>query len=388
MLEIADIVIVGGGIVGTLLAYELSLRSVRVVLLEANALASGTSGSAFAWINASSKDDDEVYHRFNAEALGRWRTLRERDSKLPGIYGGGALSWTQNDPIRRDALRKKANRLASWGYPVVSVNGLEISALEPALDAGQKPETEGIFFPSELWIETGRVIRYLAEQARKRAAEICEDTPFLGITLDSAGRVSQVRTAKGNISTRNLILAAGNATPSLLDFLPPLSVQIKQRVPLVFAPGILLELSPSEHLPKIDRVLCPDSEMGLRLRSTPNGGLLLGADSLDARLKSEPVAAVLGDAEEILLSHAARYFPTLEDVDLRGKGTVRLCERVMPADAMPIVGRLPDVEGITVAVTHSGITLAPLIAALLAEEMLTSKLPAALRPYAPSRFSR
>ena len=123
MPEIADVVIVGGGIIGTLLAYELSLRSVRVVLLEANALASGTSGSSFGWINASTKNENEAYHRFNADAVTRWRILRERDSKLPGIHGGGALNWTQGDPIRRDGMRRKSNRLTAfsrqgWSAPM------------------------------------------------------------------------------------------------------------------------------------------------------------------------------------------------------------------------------------------------------------------------------
>ena len=384
MPEIADVVIVGGGIIGTLLAYELSLRSVRVVLLEANALASGTTGGSFGWINASTKAEDEAYHQFNADALNRWRTLRERDSNLLGVHGGGSLSWAQGDSLRRDNLRRKSNRLASWGYPTAAVTRSEILALEPAL-ASLAPDAEGIFFPSELWIETGRVVRYLAELARKRAADIREYSPFLGIGLDNTGRVAQVRTAQGNLSTRHVILAAGNATPSLLEFLPN-AAELRQAVPLVPAPGILWELPLSENLSAINRVLSPDDESGLRLRPTRDGGFMLGADSLDSRLKTEPAETVLRDAEEVLLSKMTPHLPSWSSAKSPLQGTIWLCERVMSADELPIIGRLPDVEGITVAVTHSGITLAPLIAALLAEAMLTGKLPAALRPYSPARF--
>lgn len=389
MPEIADVVIVGGGILGTLLAYEFSLRSVRVVLLEANALASGTTGSSFGWINASTKDENEDYHRFNADAVNRWRTLRERDSKLPGIHGGGALTWAQGDPKRRDNLRRKANRLASWGYPTVTVSQSEMFALEPAL-AEKSPynsaqDAEGIFFPSELWIETGRVVRYLAELARKRAADIREYTPILGIGLDNTGRVAQVRTGQGNLSTRKVILAAGNATPSLLDFLPN-APELRKSVPLISAPGILLELPPSENGRSIERVLSPDDATGLRLRPTRDGGFLLGADSLDECLKTEPTEAVSHDAPDLLISHTIKYASLLSSNQIFSSPDLRVCDRVMPADELSIVGRLPDIEGIIVAVTHSGITLAPLIAALLAEETLTGKLPMALRPYSPARF--
>jgi glycine/D-amino acid oxidase-like deaminating enzyme len=107
---------------------------------------------------------------------------------------------------------------------------------------------------------------------------------------------------------------------------------------------------------------------------------------LDARLLTETPETVLPDAPDFLLTHTAQHLPAISQ--RRETGTVRVCDRVMPADELPIIGRLPDAEGVTVAVTHSGVTLAPLIAALLAEEILTGKLPPILRPFSPHRFVR
>jgi glycine/D-amino acid oxidase-like deaminating enzyme len=206
MPEIADVVIVGGGILGTMIAYELSLRAMRVVILEAHALASGTSGSGFAWINASSKDENEAYHRFNADAVMRWRTLRERTPHLPGLHGGGSLYWTAGgQTAQRTTLRGKAAQLQSWGYPLVSLSRSELLALEPAI-GGYHPEAhlpadaEGVFFPSEMWLETGRVIRFVAELTRKLSADIREYLPLTGVVLNAEGRVSLVRTAPHVIS--------------------------------------------------------------------------------------------------------------------------------------------------------------------------------------------
>lgn len=389
MPEIADVVIAGGGILGTLIAYELSLRAMRVVLLEAHALASGTSGSSFAWVNASTKDDNEAYHRFNADAVTRWRTLRERTPHLPGIHGGGSVFWTAGgNATQRSKLRRKLTRLQAWNYPATALSRAELLTLEPGLggthpEALLPPESEGVFFPSELWIETARVVRFMVELTRKSAADIREYLPMTGVALNAQGRVSLVRTAQGNISTRHLILAAGTRTPALLGLLPNPD-QMRQLAPLKSAPGILLEVPTAAKFPALGRVLCPLDDVGLRLRPTLDGGILLGSDALDARLLTENAETVLRDAPAFLMTHATRHLPA--PVSGQETGTARLCERVMPADELPIIGRLPDAEGITVAVTHSGVTLAPLIAALLAEEIFTGKLPPVLRPYSPHRF--
>jgi len=60
--------------------------------------------------------------------------------------------------------------------------------------------------------------------------------------------------------------------------------------------------------------------------------------------------------------------------------------RPLPGDERPIVGPLPGLTGVYVAVTHSGVTLGPLLARLLAEEIATGKMPPLLAPYRPDRF--
>lgn len=65
----------------------------------------------------------------------------------------------------------------------------------------------------------------------------------------------------------------------------------------------------------------------------------------------------------------------------------RRCMRPMPADGLPIVGALPGIQGVYLLVTHSGITLGPLLAQLLADEIVTGRISPWLERYRPDRFS-
>jgi D-hydroxyproline dehydrogenase subunit beta len=65
----------------------------------------------------------------------------------------------------------------------------------------------------------------------------------------------------------------------------------------------------------------------------------------------------------------------------------RVCVRPLPADGRSIVGWLPGADGVYVAVTHSGVTLAAYLARLITAELITGAAPAGLAPYRPGRFT-
>ncbi len=66
--------------------------------------------------------------------------------------------------------------------------------------------------------------------------------------------------------------------------------------------------------------------------------------------------------------------------------SVRLAARPMPADGLPIVGPVPGVDGVHVAVTHSGVTLAPVVGRLVAGEVVTGARADELGGVRPDRF--
>jgi glycine/D-amino acid oxidase-like deaminating enzyme len=85
-----------------------------------------------------------------------------------------------------------------------------------------------------------------------------------------------------------------------------------------------------------------------------------------------------------LLAQAARFFPALAGVPVERWW---LAWRAMPADRLPIVGPLPWLDSLYLAVTHSGVTLAPVLGRLVAREVADDTADGLLAPFRPGRFT-
>lgn len=391
MPEIVDVVVVGSGIMGVCLAYELARRTLRVALLEAYALGSGTTGSGFAWLNATSKtESSEPYFRLNAEALRRYETLvLEHKAESLGIHSGGTLYWARNSEAQQVAtLRRRAERLQVLGYPYTTVNAHEMEILEPSVRFRRVPneDVEGLYAPADKWVEPLRLIRFLANYARNHNAAIKEYCPIESFHTDMQGRVSMVRAGGVEYATRSVVLAAGLQTSALIRLLTS-NPQSLQSVPIKQIPGVLVDTAPQSAEGQMRRVLYPPDSGGLHFRPTASGGLLVGADDTDAIAHGESLDTKrLSDIGKSLLVRVSDWLPQLSLLEtVKGMSTY-LCMRPVPQDDHPIVGALPGVKGVYVAVTHSGLTLAPLLAHLLAEEIMLKQIPPQLADYRPDRF--
>ena len=391
MAEIADVVIVGGGIIGIALAYELARRTLRVTLLEAHALGSGVTGSGFAWVNATSKADrDEDYFQLNAASVRLYdEFLRLHHAEPVGINAGGTLLWADT-PEQKERLKKQAEQLLAYDYLLSHLDITEMEALEPHIQfrSPTKGEAEGWYCPADKWVEPSRLVRFLADYARRNNADIREYTPVREFSLDTLGNISLIKTDKAQIATRTLIIAAGAQTPALLSLLKP-DQTLTQCVPLKRVPGILTDTGNQTAQGLAQRILYPPDRGGLHLRPTSTGGLLIGADDTDALVTEAPLPpARLQEIGRTLLVRASDWLPTLPIADAGRHLSTYICNRPIPQDDRPIVGRLPNISGVFVAVTHSGVTLAPLLASLLAEEIVLKHIPPLLNPYRPNRFLR
>jgi glycine/D-amino acid oxidase-like deaminating enzyme len=85
-----------------------------------------------------------------------------------------------------------------------------------------------------------------------------------------------------------------------------------------------------------------------------------------------------------LLRRARRTIRGLDDARVVAH---QVCVRPLPPDGQSIVGRLPGIPGLYVAVTHSGVTLAAHLSRLIAAELTTGTPPGPLAPYTPARFT-
>jgi glycine/D-amino acid oxidase-like deaminating enzyme len=133
--------------------------------------------------------------------------------------------------------------------------------------------------------------------------------------------------------------------------------------------------------PLTDRVVYVPGGPGpaVHLRQRADGSVLVGEGTQETTVTDPGLAHA-----RALVSQAARCFPVLAGV---GVDRWWLAYRAMPSDRLPIVGRLPWVEGLYLAVSHSGVTLAPVLGRLIADEVATQTADGLLAPFRPARFA-
>ena len=150
--------------------------------------------------------------------------------------------------------------------------------------------------------------------------------------------------------------------------------------PLPFAPvpGLLLRLGhPGNPLRRILHTPV------MNVRPDGRDYLILQAADLDERLDGRrdlrPANPLIGE----ILARGIAGVPALAAATL---AEIRIGVRPIPADGYPSTGRIDPADGYVEAVTHSGVTLGPLLGRLIASEILTGEVDPLLAPFRANRF--
>lgn len=385
----ADVVVVGGGVIGCACARELALRGLRVTLVERESLAAGASGRNHGLLLTPTdpalipmtEHGSGVYDEIAADPPIPLRIERERIGML--IVG--------DEERGREDARAEADAAAACGVPVERLRGDDLHAAEPELapdlDEGWLLDDARIVDPSSLTVA-------LALLAREAGAEILRHLPVRAIRMEG-DRARGVVTDDGAIEAGTVVVAAGPWSDRLLR---PLGVSL----PVQPARGWLVHLGPAagllrhvvegagwHALPGVDPmppvtagdVVEGDAEpvLGSLLQQNPDGTLLAGS-SRQAAYSSEPEDP--GVPREII-RRAIRLVPALEKIRVAGSWWGL---RPMTPDGLPIVGRVR--EGLVVATGHGsfGVVLAGGTAPLVASLVTGDAPPLDPTPFDPARF--
>ena len=117
----------------------------------------------------------------------------------------------------------------------------------------------------------------------------------------------------------------------------------------------------------------------MHLRQRADGSVLIGE-----RTQETPATNPGLHHARALAAQAARFFPVLAGVAV---DRWWLAYRAMPADRLPILGPLPWLDSLYLAVSHSGVTLAPALGRLVAQEITDQPPDGLLAPFRPGRFA-
>jgi glycine/D-amino acid oxidase-like deaminating enzyme len=343
-----DVIIVGGGIAGAMLCFELSCAGVKVRLIETEARpGSGVSGRSFGWINAINGDPEGAPEMFalRREGLARFAALNRRfDGALTAAGAGGsegALLW-QADGTLSEALRAK---MLAAGYRVDLLQAHQAAAFLPGV---RLPELV-LHVPQELAVQPAHVCKLLLDGAVSRGAEV-----ICGQRVDAvktrSGRVTGVICDGQFMASDKVVVAAGLQSRELLAaFTDPGWLQA--------SPAALVELSAD--LAAFAPVLrSPDME----LRSLGAGRFLAVTSAPDPKDPQAGKAVAQAQVEAL-----RDLFPVAGQVRAVA---VKTGQRPLPADGRPRAGRVATVEGLYVMVGHPGVILAPVMAASLCDQIL------------------
>jgi len=383
MKEMADVVVVGGGILGVSVAYAVCRLGHRAVLLEERTLASGTTGASFAWLNATAKIDDEAYHRLNRCGVGRHLELAAMwGEDAVGLAGSGSIHWSHPDAPDGGprAVMARAGQLEAWGYPVVALDRGALQALEPYIDF--PPGSAGFLAPLDRWLDAPRFVRRLADEVREEGGDIREGAPVSGFVFDG-DTVVGVDFPTGRVIAPMVVLATGTGLPALAA---RARRSLAQPLPVRPSPGLLVDTPPLERAWLRHVVYFPDGT-GFHMRPTFDGGIGIGADDIDAQYGSGNDAPLLSGTTA-LLHRTSQYMPGFPALEYAARAYARIGVRPMPEDGLPVLGTLASAPGTYVMATHSGITLGPHLGDLVARELVLGERQPELEPYRPQRFGQ
>ena len=252
------------------------------------------------------------------------------------------------------------------GYPIRLIDQAELARLLP--DARFGSVTAACFAPNDGQVEPPLVLAACRAELKEAGAQLL--TGKARVQLDDDGMRVQVHDEV--LRPRTTVLAAGAEAVEV-------AAEVGLDIPTVSSLGMLVQTQP---LPPItDRVVYLPSGPGpaVSLRQRADGSVLVGE-----RTQETPVTDPGARHARALLTQAARFFPILAGVPVERWW---LAWRAMPADRLPIVGPLPWLDSLYLAVTHSGVTLAPVLGRLVAKEVADQSPDRLLSPFRPGRFA-
>ncbi|WP_069264091.1 NAD(P)/FAD-dependent oxidoreductase [Paraburkholderia nodosa] len=201
----ADVVVIGGGIIGVSTALALSEKGLSVALCEKGHIAGEQSSRNWGWVRVTRRDPRELL--LSIESLKVWRTLDQKLGIETGFNQCGILYVSNDDATlerHRDWLRR-AREVAGNAFDTRELDSREISALLPGATRTFKG---GIFTPGDARAEPQKAAPAIANALRERGVSILTPCAVRGVET-SGGRVSAVVTEHGTIRCDAAVVAGG-----------------------------------------------------------------------------------------------------------------------------------------------------------------------------------
>jgi sarcosine oxidase subunit beta len=370
-----DAIVIGGGVIGTSVAFHLARAgAVRVALVERRAICSGNTRKSGAIVRMHYSNDPEA--RLALASLPYFQHWSE-------IVGSGDCGFRPIGfallvgPENVDRLRRNVARLRSLGVETSVVGPAELRAVMPALQA--HGIAAAAYEPNSGYADAVETTRSLAEAARRLGAEVLEGTTVTAIA-STGGRISGVRADGDDLAAPVVVCAANTWSPALLRTAGVELPVTPRRAQVAYFER------PATHAGPHPVVL--DTTTALYTRAHGDDQILGGAADETGATPSDPDTY---DEEadptfpEVVSARLAARLPSLAGLRY-ARGEAGLYD--MSPDTRAIVDAAPGLDGLYLAAGFSGTGFkkAPAVGLALAE-LITSGQATSV-DLTPFRFSR
>jgi sarcosine oxidase subunit beta len=344
MTETADVVIIGGGIVGSSVAYHLAEGGCSNVVMVEREAQQGLGSTGKATGGARAQFSTPINIQMSLYSIEFFAHCEELTGHSSGYEPRGYLFVATNEQ-HLDYLKANRERQRALGLTNVEIlTASEIASMIPQLRVTDV--VGGSFCRTDGFVDPPGIMRAFMSRAREKGARLLLSTGVTGIEVDGRG-VSAVVTTRGRIATRAVVNASGAWAASVARLagveipVVPLRRQLVSTAPLGGLPDrmpMVIDMSDGFHFR-------PDYRAG-----SPPGVLMAWPDPDETpgfKLEFDPSFI------EKVLSRARHRMPCLADALVeRARSRAGLYE--MTPDHHAIIGEAPGVRGLFLANGFSG----------------------------------
>jgi glycine oxidase len=364
----SDIIVVGAGIVGCAVAYELARRGASVQIVDERPAGMGATQASAGVLAPFIEAREESFLNLTIRGLELFDEFIPRVAAESGIAveykRTGTIDVAVSDPEMR-SLEAAASVLARRGVKATLLDAAGVRAEEPQIGGDA---VGGLLIDAHGFVAAGDLTRALVAAARAHGAQLLEQSRVERIAAQ-AGEVV-VETSRGSLRGHAVVFAPGSWAGRI-------AIEgVASPVPVRPVRGQLLWLAWTG--PPLRRVTWSS-----RCYLVPwnDGTLLVGATAEEAGFDERATVAGVRD----LLDAACETVPHAWSAGFR---MARVGLRPATSDGLPIIGPSSVVPNVIYATGHyrNGVLLAPLTAQLVADAMLENRIDPLLSTVSPARF--
>ncbi len=363
-MSIHDAIVIGGGLVGSALAYGLQRSGLSTLMLDEGDIAYRAARGNFGLIWVQNKGIDfPPYAQWTWKSAQSWSDLSAEIEEITGSdigyhRPGGADICV--DAGEFEAKHEEMRRLQSHASHI-KYEMLDRKAMAELLPGLGPDVVGGCYSPADGHVNPLSLMRGLHQGLRAKGGRI--ETGGRVIAIEHHNSSFTVITAKARYHGARLVIAAGLGTQALAEMV-----------------GLNVPVRPLRGQILVTERLQPFLPMPVsKVRQTTEGSVQLGDSHEEVEFNEGTTTQVMNK----IAARAVRLFPHLRQARvIRAWGALR----VMTPDAYPIYVQSEQYPGAFAAVCHSGVTLAAAHVLHLAGSIAEGKLPKTLAPMSPLRF--